>query len=86
MLGSIQSCTMNIDYPRGEGDKLSASETVGTSWAAETCLGRACCSVLPPRAAVYKWAKIHRNPCRLWVLERDSWKVTLYQERKWIRG
>lgn len=78
MLGSkrhceIQSCTMNIEYPRGEGDAISISQTVRTSWAAETCLGRACCSVLPPRAAVYKRAQIYRNPfCQLWVLERDS--------------
>lgn len=53
---------MNVEYWRGEEDRFSTSETVRTSWAAETCLGRACCSVLPPRAAVYKWAKIYRNP------------------------
>lgn len=52
-------------------------KTVRTSWAAQTCLGRACCSVLPPKAAVYKWAKIYskadrllyRAICLFWVLE-----------------
>lgn len=52
---------MNIEYSRGGGNMLSASETVRASWAAETRWGRACCSVLPPRAAAYEWAKIYRK-------------------------
>lgn len=56
---------MNIEYPRGEGDTISTSETVRTSWAAEPA---ALCCPLGPQ--FINGPKSTETLCQLWVLER----------------